>query len=105
MPDALVVLVTVGDAEAGFRLGRALVEERLAACVQIMGGGRAIYRWQGTLYDEAQTQLIIKTSAAAWPRLRARLVELHADEVPEILALPVSDGLPAYLDWLKDMTA
>jgi periplasmic divalent cation tolerance protein len=101
--DYLVVLVTVADEAAGRALGRTLVEEELAACVQVLPGGRAIYRWQGTLYDDPQTQLIIKTRGAAWPTLRARIVALHADEVPEILALPVVDALPAYLSWLDEM--
>ncbi|MGE5601851.1 MAG: divalent-cation tolerance protein CutA [Nitrososphaerales archaeon] len=98
----LVVLVTLATADAGVQLGRQLVEERLAACVQVLEGGTAVYRWQGELYVEPQAQLIIKTTAPAWERLRRRIVELHADEVPEILALPVPDGLPAYLSWLSE---
>ncbi len=98
----LVVLVTVADADAGLALGRALVDERLAGCVQVIPGGMAIYRWQGVLYADPQTQLIIKTRRAAWPALQARIAELHSDQVPEILALPVVDGLPAYLGWLDE---
>lgn len=105
MSDALVVLVTVSEAAAALSLGRTVVEEGLAACVQIIPGGTAIYRWQGEIHAEPQTQLIIKTTVTAWPALQARIVALHSDEVPEILALPVSDGLPAYLAWLKDTTA
>jgi predicted alpha/beta superfamily hydrolase/uncharacterized protein involved in tolerance to divalent cations len=100
----LVVLVTIADAEAGVALGRMLVEEALAACVQVLPGGTAIYRWQGQLNTDAQAQLIIKTRRAVWPRLRERIVELHDDEAPEILALPVVDGLPAYLRWLDEAT-
>jgi predicted alpha/beta superfamily hydrolase/uncharacterized protein involved in tolerance to divalent cations len=92
------------DAEAGVALGRTLVEERLAACVQVIPGGTAIYGWQGALHTDAMAQLIIKTRSAVWPALRSRIVELHADEVPEILALPVSDGLPAYVRWVEEMT-
>jgi periplasmic divalent cation tolerance protein len=98
--DYLVVLVTIGDADAGIRLGQILVEDRLAACVQVLSGGVAIYRWQGELHTDPQAQLIIKTGLAAWPALQARILALHPDEVPEILALPVVDGLPAYLSWL-----
>jgi len=101
----LVVLVTVASAEAGVALGRTLVEERLAACVQVIPGGTAIYRWQGELYTEPQAQLIIKTRRAAWPNLHARILELHSDETPEILALPVADGFPAYLAWLDENVA
>jgi predicted alpha/beta superfamily hydrolase/uncharacterized protein involved in tolerance to divalent cations len=100
----LVVLVAITDAEAGVALGRTLVEEALAACVQVIPGGTAIYHWQGRLNTDAQVQLIIKTRRAVWPRLRERIVELHGDEVPEILALSVVDGLPAYLRWLDEGT-
>ena len=102
--DYLVVLVTVASAEAGVSLGRELVEERLAACVQVIPGGTAIYRWQGELFTEPQVQLIIKTRGAVWPRLRTRVLELHSDDVPEILALPVIDGLSSYLRWLEEQT-
>jgi periplasmic divalent cation tolerance protein len=101
----LVVLVTIANAEAGVALGRTLVEEGLAACVQVIPGGTAIYRWQGQLCIDPQVQLLIKTRQAAWPALPARILELHGDEVPEILALPVADGLPAYLHWMVEMIA
>ncbi len=102
--DYLVILVTVTDAKAGVALGRVLVEERLAACVQVLPGGTAIYPWQGQIHSDPMAQLIIKTRTAVWPALRSRIVELHADAVPEILALPVSDALPAYLRWMEEMT-
>ncbi len=98
----LVVLVALSSVDAGIQLGRQLMEERLAACVQVLGGGTAIYRWQDELHVEPQAQLLIKTAASTWERLRHRIVELHPDEVPEILALPVLDGLPAYLSWLTE---
>lgn len=103
--DYLTVLVTVADPETGMALGQALVEERLAACVQVLPVGTAIYRWQDELHADPQTQLIIKTRRGTWPALQSRILALHSDEVPEILALPVADGLPAYLTWLDDMTA
>jgi len=102
--DYLVVLVTVADAAAGVALGRALVEEELAACAQVMPGGTAIFRWQGEIHADPQTQLLIKTRRGVWPALQSRILALHDDEVPEILALPVADGLPAYLGWLDEMT-
>ena len=97
--ELLVALVTTADVETGVQLGRQLVEERLAACVQVIPGGIAIYRWAGEVNVDPQTQLLIKTPRSQWERLRERIVELHPDEVPEILALPVADGLPAYLQW------
>jgi periplasmic divalent cation tolerance protein len=103
--ELIVALVTVADAETGARLGRQLVEERLAACVQVIPGGTAIYRWAGEVHVDPQTQLIIKSARGRWPALRDRIVELHADDVPEILALPVVDGLPAYLAWAAEATS
>ncbi len=100
----LVVLTAISTAEAGVALGRKLVEEGLAACVQVLPGGTAIYRWQGQLHTDPQAQLIIKTRQAVWPALQARILALHGDEVPELLALPVTGGLPAYLRWLDEMT-
>ena len=100
----LVVLVAISDFDTGVQLGQRLVEERLAACVQVMPSGTAIYRWQGELYVEPQVQLLIKTRKSIWQGLCARVVELHPDEVPEILALPIADGLPEYLSWLGEST-
>ena len=99
----LVVLVSITDPKAGTSLGRALVEERLAGCVQVIPGGTAIYRWRGRIYTDPQTQLIIKTKSSAWAALQARILELHSDETPEILALPVSEGLPSYLSWMDEV--
>jgi periplasmic divalent cation tolerance protein len=100
----IVVLVTVSDAETGVRLGRQLVDERVAACVQVIPGGVAIYRWEGEVHVDPQAQLLIKTPRSRWEPLRRRIVELHADQTPEILALPVADGLPAYLEWAREST-
>lgn len=102
--DCLVVLVAIADTQTGIALGRALVTEALAACVQVIPGGTAVYRWQGQIHSDAMAQLIIKTRAAVWPALRSRIAALHTDEVPEILALPVTDALPAYLRWIAEMT-
>jgi len=101
-PEYVVVLVAVSDVDAGVQLGRRLVEERLAACVQVMPSGTAIYRWQGELHVEPQVQLLIKTRKIVLQSLCARVAALHPDEVPEILALPVVDGLPEYLSWLGE---
>jgi periplasmic divalent cation tolerance protein len=101
----LVVLVTVSDAIGGEALGRALVEKGLAACVQVVPGGTAIYRWEGRVHVDPQVQLIVKTRRARWTELQEAIRSLHTDEVPEILALPVVDGLPAYLQWMAEVTA
>jgi periplasmic divalent cation tolerance protein len=98
----LLVFVTAADAEFGRVLGRTLVEEGLAACVQVIPGGMAIYRWEGQTQVDAMTQLIVKTRAAKWPALMERIAGLHSDDVPEILAVPVQAGLPAYLRWMDE---
>ncbi|MDN0075738.1 divalent-cation tolerance protein CutA [Crenobacter sp. SG2303] len=95
-----VVLCTVPDAATAERLARTLVEEGLAACVNLLAPCQSVYRWQGQLESASEVPLIIKTTTERYPALEARLVELHPYEVPEILALPVEAGLPSYLTWV-----
>lgn len=102
--DAMVVLVTAGDADEGARIGRALVEERLAACVNVVGPIRSIYRWQGAVEDAQEWLLVVKARAADLPALEARVRALHSYDVPEVLALPVYGGAAAYLAWLDEAT-
>ena len=97
---SLVVLSTFPDADKAAQVARVLVEERLAACVNLVASVRSIYRWQGAVQDEAESLAIIKTTPARYPALAARLAALHPYEVPEILALPLADGHPPYLAWL-----
>ncbi|WP_373048294.1 divalent-cation tolerance protein CutA [Vulgatibacter sp.] len=104
MTDAIVVLVTVSTAEQAADLARALVEERLAACGNVVPGLRSIYRWQGEVQDEPEVLLLLKTTSALFERLRGRVVELHAYENPEVLALPVEAGQLPYLDWIRQET-
>jgi periplasmic divalent cation tolerance protein len=99
--DVTLVLTTVGDAAEAERIARALVDERLAACVTALGPARSVYRWEGAVASADEIPLLIKTTADRWPALRTRLRELHPYEVPEMLALPVADGWPAYLDWVR----
>lgn len=96
----LLVLVTAPDAERGAALGRTLVEERLAACVNILPGLRSIYHWQGAVEEESEVLLLIKTSSDLLPQLTERVKELHPYEVPEVLALPIAGGSSDYLHWL-----
>ncbi|HWV38814.1 MAG TPA: divalent-cation tolerance protein CutA [Vulgatibacter sp.] len=95
-----VVLVTAPDADTAARIARALVEERLAACGNVIDGLRSIYRWQGAIEDSKEALLILKTRVDAFERMQARVVELHPYECPEVLRLDVAAGLPAYLEWL-----
>ncbi|GAB0058410.1 Divalent-cation tolerance protein CutA [Candidatus Magnetaquicoccaceae bacterium FCR-1] len=101
MTDALVVVTTAPDEAVAESLAEVLVTEGLAACVHILPAGRSIYRWQGEVHKEPEWTLLIKTDRARFAPMRTRLLVLHPYEVPEILALPVEDGNPAYLAWLK----
>lgn len=100
MTDKIVVFSTAGSAEEAERLGRSLVEARLAACVNIVSPMRSIYRWNGAIEDTQEWLLVIKTSRAVFPRVRAALEAAHSYEVPEVIALPIVDGSKNYLDWL-----
>lgn len=101
MTDKIVVLCTCASLEEGERLARALVDARLAACVNIVGGMRSVYRWNGQIESAEECLLAIKSSRGQFEALRARIEELHSYQVPEVLALPVVDGAARYLDWLS----
>lgn len=98
--EVIMVLCNVPDAALAQQIAEALVGEQLAACVNIMAPCRSVYRWQGKLENASEVPLQIKTTAAAYPALQARLLQLHPYEVPEIVALPLAAGLPAYLTWV-----
>jgi periplasmic divalent cation tolerance protein len=100
MTEALIVLVTVPNAETADKLAEALVGERLAACVNIVDGVRSIYRWQGAVERDDELLCIVKSTRGAFERLRARIVELHPYDVPEVIALPIEHGHAPYLAWL-----
>jgi periplasmic divalent cation tolerance protein len=100
----VVVLVTAGSAEEAARIGRALVEERLVACANVVGPIRSIYRWEGRVEDAEEHLLLLKARAADAGALEARVRALHGYEVPEVLALPVRAGSEPYLRWLADST-
>ncbi len=104
MSAALLALSTCPDADSAARIARALVEERLAACVNRVTGVASTYRWQGAVHDDAEVLLLIKTTRSRFERLRARLLELHPYAVPELIALEIGAGSPAYLDWLAAQT-
>jgi periplasmic divalent cation tolerance protein len=100
MSDTIVVLVTAASAEQASAIARPLVEERLAACVNIVSGLRSIYRWQGSVCDDAEVLMLIKSTRERFRELRDRVLALHPYEVAEVLALPVVDGSEKYLAWL-----
>jgi len=98
----VLVLSTVGSAADGERIARALVERRLAACVNLLPGVLSVYRWQGEVRQEQEWLLLVKTREQALPSLRAALVSLHPYELPELVALPISAGHEPYLRWIDD---
>ena len=100
-PDGVrVVLVTVPDQEAGRTLARTVVEERLAACGNVIPGLVSVYRWAGEIQEDPEALVVFKTTEGALDRLMERVTELHSYDVPEFLALDVPKGHPPYLDWL-----
>lgn len=98
----VIVLTTFpadGDAEA---LARTIVDERLAACVNLLPPMQSVYRWEGKVEQAAERQLVIKTMADRVEQLKARLTELHPYDVPEFLVIKVSDGSESYLRWVEE---
>lgn len=102
--DIRMVYVTCPDAGIAEDIAGKMVDERLAACVNIIPGLRSVYRWQGKIEIDSEVLLLIKTTAQRFEEVRERVVALHPDDVPEIVAVPVTMGLDAYLDWVRDET-
>lgn len=96
-----VVLVTAPDADVAERLGRTLVEERMAACVNVVNGVTSLYRWEGAVQKDAEVLMLIKTTVDGFESLRRRVLELHPYDAPEVIDLVVRDGDPGYLDWVR----
>jgi periplasmic divalent cation tolerance protein len=100
MSPHIAVLSTAGSIDSAQRIARHLVDRRLAACVNILPGVISIYRWKGAIQESAEWMLIMKTRRECFPALRDELKAVHEYEVPEIVALDITDGLPDYLDWI-----
>jgi periplasmic divalent cation tolerance protein len=100
MTDKIVVLSTCDSEEKAVALARALVEERVAACVNVIPGARSIYHWQGKIEDAAEWIVVIKSRRDLFEKLKEAIARVHSYEVPEVVALPVVDGSEAYLSWL-----
>lgn len=100
-PPYQLLLSACADAASAERIATTLVEERLAACVTVLPGARSVYRWQGAVEHADECVLLIKARAGDYPALERRLLDLHPYEMPELLALPVLAGNPAYLAWLE----
>jgi periplasmic divalent cation tolerance protein len=100
-PPARIVLTTTANPEEAARLGRVLVEERLAACATLIPAVQSIYRWQSEIESATETLLLLKTGPEQLPALEARLHELHSYQTPEFLVLGVEAASQPYLDWLQ----
>ena len=101
MTDKLIVFVTSANVAEAEVIARALVENRLAACVNIVPQVRSIYRWEGKVEDSAECLLLVKTSRALFEQVRAEVQRLHRYQVPEIIAVPIEQGAENYLAWLS----
>jgi periplasmic divalent cation tolerance protein len=101
MTDKIVVLSTASSAAEAEAIARRLVEERLAACVNVVTGVRSFYRWKGKIEKSPEWLLVIKSSRGRFEELRAALEKLHSYDVPEVIALPVVEGTKNYLHWME----
>jgi periplasmic divalent cation tolerance protein len=102
--EPIVVLVTCGSEEEALRIANALVEEHLAACVNLVSPIRSIYRWEGKIWDEKEWFLIIKTQKKRFQELEKKVKSLHSYSVPEIISLPIVEGSSSYLNWIVSNT-
>ena len=102
MTEVVIILTTVPDEERGDAIARRLVEERLAACVNVCAAMTSFYRWKGAVERANEHQLVIKAERGRVPTIESLVRELHPYELPEFLVLPVVDGTKAYLDWIVE---
>ena len=96
----MLVLTNLPDRAAAERLADTLIEKRVAACVNILAPCRSVYRWKGAVQHDEEHPMLIKTAAERYPDLEAAIRAAHPYELPEIIAVPIERGLPAYLEWL-----
>lgn len=102
--DYMVVFVTVANEEEAAKIAKAIVEEKLAGCVNIVRNVRSIYFWQGKIEDESEVLMIIKTKAELFDKLSERIKSIHSYTVPEIIGLKIKKGSESYLKWLSEVT-
>lgn len=100
MNEALVVLITAPNMGEAEKIARLLLEKKLAACCNLVSGVRSLYQWDGKIGDDAEVLLIVKTKKTAFERLKAAVVSIHSYKVPEVIALPVTAGHQAFLEWI-----
>lgn len=104
MTDCILVLVTTGSEAEAELIAKALLEERLAACVNVLNPIRSMYRWEGKIADDQEWLLVIKTQSERFADLEAKVKTLHSYQVPEVIALPIVQGAAGYLQWLRQET-
>ncbi len=104
MSELLLVITNLPDAATAGKLARHLIESHVAACVNQLAPCISTYRWQGQVETATEVPLLIKTTQSGYPRLEALIRELHPYEIPEIIAIPLSCGLPAYMEWVSQET-
>jgi periplasmic divalent cation tolerance protein len=102
--DNLIVFITASGEDEAAKISRALVEDRLAGCVNMIKNIRSIYSWEGKIEDEAEVLMIAKTQKHLFGPLMKKVKALHSYKVPEIIAMPIVDGSEDYLEWLRQIT-
>ena len=105
MTEALIVFTTFASEADAARVARALLEERLVACANLLPGGRSIYRWRDEVKDEREVVVLMKTRKQDWAALVSRLHDLHPYDTPECVAVRIAAGAPKYMAWLDDALA
>ena len=104
MTDAIVILVTACSEAEAEMIAKVVVEEQLAACVNILSPMRSVYRWEGKVTDDREWLLLIKTRAERFAAIETRVKALHSYQVPEVIALPIMAGTEGYMRWLREET-
>ncbi len=103
-PDNIVVYITAPNEDDAAVIARVLVEQKLAACVNIVRNMRSIYSWKGKIEDDTEVLMIVKTQKKHFDAISEKVKELHSYDIPEIIALPILKGAKNYLEWIKDST-
>ena len=101
----LLVFTNAPDREAAIRIAEALIDQRLAACVNILAGCTSVYRWEGAVERADEIPMLIKTRAARYPEVEATILQLHPYELPEVIGVTLTQGQPDFLQWVAEQTA
>lgn len=103
--EAILIISNLPDKKSAMALAEALTDQRLAACVNILGACTSVYRWQGTVESAEEIPVLIKTQRQHFERVEQLIKLMHPYELPEVIMVPISGGLPAYLQWISDETS